>query len=62
MILVTIVIGLAVVPLLMVKDGNFIGADDKAKKAITELIFMTCAYKSGFRQTTKRHVVNTLTQ
>lgn len=37
LILVAIVIGLAVIPLWMVKDGEFAGADTKAEKAITEI-------------------------
>ena len=37
LILVTIVVGLAVLPLLFVKNGDFGGSDDKAKKAITEI-------------------------
>lgn len=37
LVLVAIVIGLAVLPLLMVKDAEFSGADDKAEKAITEI-------------------------
>ena len=36
-VLVAIVIGLAVVPLFTAKDAEFAGADDKAKKAITEI-------------------------
>lgn len=36
-VLVAIVIGLAVLPLLMIKDAEFSGADDKAEKAITEI-------------------------
>lgn len=37
LILIAIVIGLAVVPLFTAKDAEFAGADDKAKKAITEI-------------------------
>lgn len=36
-ILVAIVIGLTVLPLLMVKDAEFGGADGEAEKAITEI-------------------------
>lgn len=37
LILIAIVIGLAVLPLLMLKDAEFAGADDKAGKAIMEI-------------------------
>lgn len=37
LLLIGIVIALAVVPLLIVKDGEFGGADGKAEEAITEL-------------------------
>ena len=36
-VLIAIVIGLAVVPLFMVKDAEFAGADAQAEKAITEI-------------------------
>ncbi|MFZ5595830.1 MAG: energy-coupling factor ABC transporter substrate-binding protein [Bacillota bacterium] len=37
LVLIAIVIGLAVVPLFMVKNAEFSGADDQAEKAITEI-------------------------
>lgn len=45
LILIAIVIGLAVVPLFMIKDAEFAGADDKAEKAITEI---NTNYKAWF--------------
>lgn len=37
LVLIAIVIGLGVVPLVIAKDAEFAGADDKAEKAITEI-------------------------
>lgn len=37
LVLVLIVIGLAVVPLLMFKSGEFAGSDSQAEKAVTEI-------------------------
>lgn len=37
LILIAIVVGLVLVPLFMVKDAEFSGADDRAKNAITEI-------------------------
>lgn len=37
LILIAIVIGLAIVPLFMIKDGEFAGADDRAEKVINQI-------------------------
>jgi len=45
LVLALIVIALAVAPLLLVKNGKFGGADDKAKQAITQI---DSSYKPWF--------------